>query len=102
MHSVNAEIQRVTDDIDIDLYRVNKVTISNAGSADVDFGFADTFFTLSTGQSTGFETGANSWFMQGLKLKIRFKNVTNTSSKVCNVALCRVVKPSNIFADALQ
>lgn len=101
MHSVDAEIHKITADIDLDLSRVNKFTITNIGAANVDFGFADTFLQIATGQSTSFESGANSWFKDGLKLKLRFKGSANQSTQ-CNIAICRVVKPSNIFADALK
>lgn len=102
MHKVDAEILNISQDIDIKLDRVNKFTIANNGTASVDFGFKDTFATLRTGQATGFESGANAWFAENVVLKIRFRASLPSDSKECTVMICRVIKPSNIFADALK
>ena len=101
MHSVDAEIVNISDNQDIPLSRVNKLTITNNGTADVEFGFKDSYATLKTGQSTGFESGANSWFGEDVHLKLRFNNATN-ESKECTLMICRVIKPSNAFNDALR
>lgn len=102
MHRVDAEIINISENQDIRLDRVNKFTIANNGTADVEFGFKDTFATLHTGQATGFESGANAWFSDEVVLKVRFKPGVPTDSKECTVMICRIVKPSNIFADALK
>lgn len=102
MHKVDAEILNLSENQDIKLDRVNKFSIANNGTADVEFGFKDTFATLHTGQSTAFESGANAWFAEDVVLKVRFKSGVPTDSRECVVMLCRIVKPSNIFSDALR
>ena len=102
MHSVDADIKNVSTDEDIPLDRVNKFTIANVGSADVTFGFKDSVVVLHQGQSVGFESGANAWFMDNLKLKIRFLTLAEGDSHECTVMICKVIKPSNIFQDALK
>lgn len=102
MHAVKPEIVITTENQDIDLFRVNKFTIANNAGTDLQFGFTDNMVTLTNGQATAFESGANAWFSEGTKLKIRFRASTANSAQMCTVMLCRVEKPSNIFADALK
>lgn len=102
MHKVDAQILNINEDTDLPLSKVNKFTIANNGTSTVQFGFKDTYVDLTTGQATGFESGANAWFDENVVLKVRFKNPLNTDSKVCTVMICTIVKPANIFANALK
>lgn len=101
MHVVTPDIITVSQDRDINLERINKFTLTNVGTSDIEFGFSDSMVVLHQGQSTGFESGANAWFSKNTQLKLRFRG-TIEDSKECTVMLCKVDKPSNIFQDALK
>lgn len=101
MHLVTPDIITVSSNRDIGLSQVNKFTITNNGTSEVEFGFSDSMVILRAGQSTGFESGANAWFGKEVQLKIRFKG-TEEDSKECTVMICKIDKPSNIFQDALK
>lgn len=101
MHVVTPDIIIVSSTRDINLDRVNKFTLTNTGTADVEFGFNDQMVLLRQGQSTGFESGANAWFSKNAILKLRFTG-SDLDSKECTVMICKVDKPSNIFQDVLK
>lgn len=100
MHTVLPEIRIISSNTDIELERVNKVTIINQSEAKLDVGFQNSYITLDINEQTAFESGSNAWFDRRAVLQLRFLGGESVPRKA-SVVICRVDKPSNIFADAL-